>query len=101
MKPPSAASLPSSAPTISFVNPSVSKLNATISAPPAMKGRRRPHFDVQESDMAPTMGCVKRPESGPAIQTSDVLDLVRPRLRRYGVQSGARSRESSCQHKLP
>jgi hypothetical protein len=87
VKPPSAVSLPNTTPTISLVNPNVSRDNATMRAPPMMKGRRRPHFDVHESDMAPTMGCVKSPERGPAIQTRDVLDFVRPRFRRYGVQS--------------
>jgi hypothetical protein len=32
--------------------------------------------------MTPTMGCTMRPDSGPAIQTREVLLLVRPRLRR-------------------
>lgn len=33
------------------------------------------------------MGCIINPDRGPAIQTSDVRDLVRPSASRYGVQS--------------
>lgn len=55
--------------------------------PTTMNGLRRPYFDRERSARTPTTGATKMPESGPASQTSDVLDLVSPRARRYGVQS--------------
>lgn len=74
-------------PTISLVKPSTSRLRATMPVPTTMNGRLRPHLDVLSSAMTPTMGWTRRPDSGPAIQTADVLLFVRPRLSRYGVQS--------------
>lgn len=74
-------------PTISRVKPSNIRQAETMTAPMTMSGRRRPHFDLVSSDMTPTMGWTTRPDSGPATQTSDVLLLVRPKSRRYGVQS--------------
>lgn len=68
--------------TISFVKPNVRRQKADSIEPSTMKGLRRPHFDVDSSANAPTMGCTMRPESGPAIQTKDVLLFVRPRERR-------------------
>jgi hypothetical protein len=53
-----------------------------------MNGRRLPYFDFDRSAITPTIGCITNPESGPAIHTSDVRLFVRPRFRRYGVQSG-------------
>lgn len=41
--------------------------------------------------MTPTIGCIIKPESGPAIHTSDVFDLVSPSWSRYGVQSDIQS----------
>lgn len=55
--------------------------------PPAINGRLLPHFDLDSSAMTPTIGCIIKPEIGPAIHTIDIRDLVMPRLRRYGVQS--------------
>ena len=82
-----AASSETKYPTISLVKPSVRRQRADTAAPTMMKGRRRPHFDLDSSAMAPTMGCTMRPERGPAIHTSDVLLFVKPSDRRYGVQS--------------
>lgn len=33
------------------------------------------------------MGCISRPDSGPATHTSDILDFDKPRDSKYGVQS--------------
>lgn len=46
------------------------------------------------------MGWTRSPESGPASQMRDVLDFVRPRLRRYGVQSGERKHHDDCKRLL-
>lgn len=72
----------STMPTISLVKPSTSRLTATMAVPATMKGLLLPHLDVFPSAMTPMMGWTIRPESGPAIQTRDVLLFVRPRLRR-------------------
>jgi hypothetical protein len=69
-------------PTISLVKPSTSRHAETITAPIIISGRRLPHDEVLSSATTPTMGWTMRPDSGPAIQTSEVLLLVRPRLRR-------------------
>jgi hypothetical protein len=76
-------------PTISRVKPNIRRQAVTMTAPMTMRGRRRPHLDLLSSDMTPTMGWTMSPDRGPATQTRDVLLLVRPRLRRYGVQSEA------------
>ena len=55
--------------------------------PPIMKGLLLPHFDVDRSAIAPTIGWTIMPDSGPATQTADVLLFVRPRESRYGVPS--------------
>lgn len=68
--------------TTSLVKPSTSRLAETISVPRTMKGRRRPKREVDLSATAPTMGWTMRPEMGPATQTREVLDFVRPRFRR-------------------
>jgi hypothetical protein len=52
-----------------------------------MNGLRLPYFDVERSAITPTIGCIIMPDMGPAIQTRDVRDFVRPSWRRYGVQS--------------
>lgn len=62
-------------------------LAATMAVPATIKGRRLPQRDVLPSATTPTMGWTMSPERGPAIQTSEVLLFVRPRLSRYGVQS--------------
>ncbi|KAH6608730.1 hypothetical protein Trco_002076 [Trichoderma cornu-damae] len=74
----SSSSSPSSttAPTISLVKPRTSRHAETITAPIIISGLRRPQGDVLSSAKTPTMGWTMRPESGPAIQTSDVLLLV-------------------------
>ena len=77
-------------PTISVVHPSTNKHTVTINDPPIINGLRLPHLDRDLSAMTPMRGCITSPERGPAIQTSDVRDLVRPSWRRYGVQSIAR-----------
>ena len=69
-------------PTTSDVHPSSSKPAPTRTEPPIMKGRLLPYLDVERSAMAPTTGCMMRPDSGPAIHTREVLDLVRPNWRR-------------------
>jgi hypothetical protein len=69
-------------PTSSDVHPSSRRLAPTRTAPPIMNGRLLPYFDVERSDMAPTMGCMMRPESGPAIHTREVFDFVSPNRRR-------------------
>ena len=74
-------------PTISLVEPKTNKARATTTVPTRMKGLLRPHLEVLSSAMTPTTGWTMRPDRGPAIQTADVLLLVRPRLSRYGVQS--------------
>lgn len=75
--------------TISVVQPSTNKHPATIIEPAIMNGLRRPHFDRDRSAMTPISGCMISPDRGPAIQTSDVRDLVRPSWSRYGVQSAS------------
>jgi hypothetical protein len=72
--------------TISLVKPSARRQMATIIAPTTMKGLRRPHFDLDSSARVPTIGWTSRPDNGPAIHTSEVLLLLRPRLSKYGVQ---------------
>jgi hypothetical protein len=42
--------------TISFVNPRTSRLQATMTDPRAMMGRRLPHFEVDSSAMTPIIG---------------------------------------------
>lgn len=51
-----------------------------------MNGLRRPNLDVERSAMAPMTGWIRRDDRGPATQTRDVRDLVKPKLSRYGVQ---------------
>jgi len=65
--------------TISRVKPSTNMKKAESKAPNTMYGLRRPHFDLDSSAIAPTMGWTMRPDKGPAIHTRDVFDLVRPR----------------------
>jgi len=72
--------------TMSPVNPRSSKNRADMIAPIIMKGLRLPHLDVDLSASVPTIGWTMSPERGPAIHTREVLLLVRPRERRYGVQ---------------
>lgn len=79
---PAISSSPTNTSTTSRVKPSTSRLAETISVPRTMKGRRRPKREVDLSATAPTMGWTMRPEMGPATQTREVLDFVRPRLRR-------------------
>lgn len=82
-------------PTSSEVHPSTSRQIATIMEPPIMNGRRLPHFERERSAMIPTIGCIIRPDSGPAIHTNDVRDFVKPSWRRYGVQSRVHSNKVS------
>lgn len=77
-----AISSPTNTSTTSLVNPRTSKLAETISVPRTINGRRRPKREVDLSATAPTMGWTMRPEMGPATQTREVLDFVRPRFRR-------------------
>lgn len=59
-----------------------------------MKGLRRPHFDRDRSAITPIRGWIINPDRGPAIHTNEVLDLVKPSCRRYGVQSNPDNRVS-------
>jgi hypothetical protein len=59
-----------------------------------MKGLRRPHFDRDRSAITPIRGWMINPDRGPAIHTNEVLDLVKPSCRRYGVQSNPDNRVS-------
>ena len=68
--------------TISLVKPSMRRLKVTMIDARAMMGRLRPHLDVDWSEMAPIIGCTIRPDNGPAIQTTVVCPLVRPKERR-------------------
>src|SRR5215469_14341020 len=70
----------------SVVHPSKRSERLTTIVPTAINGLLRPYFDVERSANMPTIGCIIRPESGPAIQTRETCDLVRPRFNRYGVQ---------------
>jgi hypothetical protein len=69
-------------PTISFVNPRASRLQTTTSVAAMMMGLLRPHFDFDWSDITPITGWTIRPDRGPAIHTTDVCPLVKPRERR-------------------
>lgn len=60
---------------------------ATTIPPPIINGLRLPYFDLELSASTPMTGPITSPDSGPAIHTSDVLLLVRPSCKRYGVQS--------------
>lgn len=73
--------------TISDVHPSTIRQKATTRDPKTMNGLRRPHFDRDRSAITPIRGWIINPDKGPAIQTNEVLDLVNPSCRRYGVQS--------------
>ena len=77
-----AASPSRNSPTNSRVKPRTSRLADTIRDPTTIKGRRRPKRDVDLSATAPTNGWVMRPDIGPAIQTREELDFVRPSSRR-------------------
>jgi hypothetical protein len=68
--------------TTSFVQPSNIRNIATNIVPKNMKGLRRPQREVERSATTPTMGCIIRPESGPATHTREILDFVRPSSRR-------------------
>jgi hypothetical protein len=72
--------------TISLVHPSVSKHALTAIVPHTINGRLRPYRAFERSDITPTIGCMIRPDNGPAIQTSEILLFVKPSARRYGVQ---------------
>lgn len=52
-----------------------------------MNGLRLPYLDLELSASTPMTGPITSPDNGPAIHTSDVLLLVRPNCKRYGVQS--------------
>lgn len=69
-------------PTTSDVQPNNNKQDATISAPPSINGLLRPHLDRDRSAITPMRGWIMRPDNGPAIQTRDVRDFVRPSWRR-------------------
>lgn len=56
-----------------------------------MNGLRRPHFDRDRSAITPIKGWIINPDKGPAIHTNEVLDLVNPSCRRYGVQSSQKN----------
>lgn len=71
---------------MSSVNPRSRRNMADMMAPVIMNGLRRPHLEVDLSATVPTIGCTISPDNGPAIHTREVLLLVRPRERRYGVQ---------------
>jgi hypothetical protein len=72
--------------TTSFVNPNNSKKKHTKTVPITMKGLLLPHRLLDLSATTPTMGCMIRPDNGPAIQTREIFDFVKPSSRRYGVQ---------------
>ncbi|KAH0464566.1 hypothetical protein IEQ34_007352 [Dendrobium chrysotoxum] len=56
-------------PPISAACPISRTDNAMTTAPPIMKGRRRPNLLAHRSLMTPTRGCTKSPESGPQSHT--------------------------------
>ena len=66
------------------VNPSRSMAAAQIMVPSIMYGLLRPNRDVQLSANTPMSGCIMRPESGPATNTTAMLDLDNPSDNRYG-----------------
>jgi hypothetical protein len=53
-------------------------------APPTIIGCLLPNLLVHRSDLAPTYGCTRTPESGPAIQTNASVSFEMPRLSKYG-----------------
>ena len=69
---------------IARVQASASKLNIVAAVPATMNGFRLPHEMRQLSLRMPTAGCTRAPDSGPAIQTSAMMDLLRPSESRYG-----------------
>ena len=66
------------------VNPSKSMAKMQINAPNNMYGLLRPNRDVQLSANTPISGCIMRPESGPATNTTAMLDLDNPSDNKYG-----------------
>jgi hypothetical protein len=66
------------------VNPSKSIAAVQITVPNSMYGLLRPNRDVQLSANTPMSGCIMRPESGPATNTTAILDLDNPSDNRYG-----------------
>jgi hypothetical protein len=64
--------------TISAVQPSTIKQKATTNEPKIINGRRRPHFDRDRSAITPIKGWIINPDKGPAIQTNETLDFVKP-----------------------
>lgn len=67
-----------SMPTQLRANASVSTLNEHAVQATRRKGRRLPQACVLESERTPTMGCMKRPESGPATKTRAISEGARP-----------------------
>jgi hypothetical protein len=80
----SAPKSPKTPPTISLVQASINREQMVAAAPPSMKGFRLPHLIRQLSLSMPTYGWTKVPDSGPAIQTRAINDLLRPSDSRYG-----------------
>ena len=60
------------------VNPSKSIAAVQITVPNDMYGLLRPNREVQLSANTPMIGCIMRPESGPAINTMAILDWDNP-----------------------
>jgi len=87
---------PRKPPTISLVHPrSISEM-MVARAPPIMKGLRLPQRMRQLSLSMPTYGCTRVPESGPAIQTKAMRDLLRPRDSRYGEPLDISTDQAIC-----
>lgn len=73
-----------------------------MTQPPIIHGRRRPKRDFDRSASmpesvsektlnlitVPMSGCMIKPESGPATNTSDIKDFDRPSSSRYGEAGG-------------
>jgi hypothetical protein len=55
-----------------------------ITVPNNMYGLLLPNRDVQLSASTPINGCIIRPESGPATNTTATLDLDNPSDNKYG-----------------
>jgi hypothetical protein len=91
-----APNAPSKAPMNSRVHARNINEATVAMAPPRMNGRRLPNLERHWSDLIPTYGCTRTPESGPAIQTRASKLFDRPKLRRYGLPLESSTAQASC-----
>lgn len=83
------------------VYPKSNMANTQMAVPISMYGRRLPRRDVVVSASMPIMGCIMRPESGPARNTAAMEDFERPSESRYGDAYPISTDQNICTPRSP